>query len=153
MHIALPTGGISAFVNKISIMKKCVAMHRRLHTSCIKDNDACLQDGGWSPWSSWSSCSPRQVNSINNHHSHIKANQPSCPSAQVMTMPGCSYQYPRCTHHRRRTCTDPHPSPGGSYCRGRDQVGGEMTFQAGSESTDEPRKSSNCVYLTSLCHL
>ena len=61
MHITLPTGGISAFVNKIRIKKKCVAMYCRVHTSCIKDNDTCLQDGGWSPWSSWSSCSPRQV--------------------------------------------------------------------------------------------
>ena len=115
---------------------KCVAMYCRVHTCSIKDNDGFLQDGGWSPWSSWSSCSPRQVTIINNH---IKTNQPSCPSAQVMTMPGCSYQYPqvhlgahinipRCTHHRRRTCTDPQPSPGGSYCRGRDQVGGGLTF-------------------------
>ena len=100
MHIALPTGGISAFVNKIRIKKKCVAMYCRLHTSCIKDNDAYLQDGGWSPWSSWSSCSPRQVTSINNHHSHIDANQPACPSGNpicsccpLLVAPRCSYQY------------------------------------------------------------
>ena len=116
MHITLPTGGILAFVNKISIMKNCVAMYCRVHTSCIKDIDAYLQDGGWSPWSSWSSCSPRQVTSINNHHSHIKAKQPSCPSAQVMSIPGCSYQSPpvhlvapRCSYHYPQVHSPPPP--------------------------------------------
>ena len=114
---------------------KCVAMYCRVHTCSIKDNDGFLQDGAWSPWSSWSSCSPRQVNSINKHHSHIDANQPAAqvtiPDAHIVRFQvhlGAHIIIHRCTHHRRRTCTDPHPSPGGSYCRGRDQVGGGLTI-------------------------
>ena len=81
---------------------KCAAMYCRVHTSCIKDNYVCLQDGGWSPWSSWSSCSPRQVESINNHHSHMDANQPACPSGNprcsccpLLVAARCSYHYPQ----------------------------------------------------------
>ena len=29
---------------------------------------------------------------------------------------------PLCSHYRRRACTSPPPSPGGQYCRGRDQA-------------------------------
>ena len=99
-------------------------------------------DGGWSSWAPWDDCDVRCGKG--NQRRQRVCNNPS-PSLNGVyclgkeeQVQGCtslcqqdggwspwsswSSCSPRCTHHRRRTCTDPHPSPGGSYCRGRDQA-------------------------------
>ena len=60
---------------------------------------------------------------------------------------------PMCSHSRRRSCTRPPPSPGGQYCRGRDQASAACssgmcrpaTFLGDSPDNSRTREAAQAV--------
>ncbi|XP_046664969.1 netrin receptor UNC5C-like isoform X2 [Homalodisca vitripennis] len=112
-------------------------------------------NGAWSPWSQWSECNARCGRGIQKR-SRICNNPPplnggqQCPGSALQKIDctsvcpeeetrlsavdgrwsawsGWSACGPDCRHHKRRTCSNPPPSNGGSYCQGKDTATANCT--------------------------